>query len=480
MIPSSRKHVLLVEDEAGFRDVLQIGLEPAGFDTEPASGLAEAIRILSEQTFDAIVSDLRLKDGSGIDLLVWMKEQGLETPVVIMTAFATTETTVHALNLGAVDFLTKTKNDIQELTKVLKSLFAVSPPSSNYEISNIGDLIGVGETIRKIQALVGKVARADTTVLITGESGTGKEVVARLIHRYSERSKGPFVAVNCGALPENLLESELFGYEKGAFTGATGAKRGLFEEAQGGILFLDEIGEMPLPLQVKLLRVLQERRIRRLGDTKERPVDARIIGASNRDLHRLAEANQFRQDLFFRLNILHIEMPPLRTRQEDLPILVDHFLVKFCRKLGKPPMNLTREALEVLRRHPFRGNVRELENLMERCVALNPGGPVDTELFPDNLLGKTEERGPERAATEIPAMGFDLEAWLAALKGHLMLKALERSDGNKTRAARLLGMSFRAYRYWIQELGGVETLRPIYPYPEDFPAKDSTEGDGDG
>ncbi len=480
MTPASRKHVLLVEDEPGFRDVLQIGLEPAGFDTEPASGLAEAIRILSEQTFDAIVSDLRLKDGSGIDLLVWMKERGLETPVVIMTAFATTETTVHALNLGAVDFLTKTKNDIQELTKVLKSIFAVSPPSSNYEISNIGDLIGVGETIRKIQALVGKVARADTTVLITGASGTGKEVVARLIHRYSERSKGPFVAVNCGALPENLLESELFGYEKGAFTGATGSKRGLFEEAQGGILFLDEIGEMPLPLQVKLLRVLQERRIRRLGDTRERPVDARIIGASNRDLHRLAEANLFRQDLFFRLNILHIEMPPLRERQEDLPILVDHFLAKFCRKLGKPPMNLTDEAMEVLRRHPFRGNVRELENLMERCVALNPGGPVGTELFPDNLMGKTEGREPERIFTEIPALGFDLETWLTTLKGHLMLKALERCDGNKTRAARLLGMSFRAYRYWLQELGGVETLRTAYPHPVDFPAKDSGDGDGDG
>jgi two-component system, NtrC family, response regulator PilR len=480
MTPASRKHVLLVEDEAGFRDVLQIGLEPAGFDTEPASGLAEAIRILSVQTFDAIVSDLRLKDGSGIDLLVWMKEQGLETPVVIMTAYATTETTVHALNLGAVDFLTKTKNDIQELTKVLKSIFAVSPPSSNYEISNIGDLIGVGETIRKIQALVGKVARADTTVLITGASGTGKEVVARLIHRYSERSKGPFVAVNCGALPENLLESELFGYEKGAFTGATGSKRGLFEEAEGGILFLDEIGEMPLPLQVKLLRVLQERRIRRLGDTKERPVDARIIGASNRDLQRLAEANQFRQDLFFRLNILHIEMPPLRERQEDLPILVDHFLAKFCRKLGKPPMNLTHEAMEVLRRHPFRGNVRELENLMERCVALNPGGPVGIELFPDNLTAKPEGRESERPSTEIPAVGFDLEAWLTALKGHLMLKALERCDGNKTRAARLLGMSFRAYRYWLQELGGVETLRTAYPHPEDFPAKDSGDGDGDG
>ena len=474
------KRVLLVEDEASFRDVLQIGLEPAGFETAPAAGLAEAKVLLSRGAFDAIVSDLRLKDGSGIDLLTWMKGQGLDTPVVIMTAFATTETTVQALNLGAVDFLTKTKNDIQELTKVLKSLFAVSQPSSLGEISDIGDLIGVGETIRKVQALVGKIARADTTVLITGESGTGKEVVARLIHRYSERSKGPFVPVNCGALPENLLESELFGYERGAFTGAVGSKRGLFEEAEGGIIFLDEIGEMPLPLQVKLLRVLQERRIRRLGDTKERPVDARIIGASNRDLRQLAEANQFRQDLFFRLNILHIEMPPLRERQEDLPVLVEHFLAKFCRKLGKPAMSLTPEAMDLLRRYPFRGNVRELENLMERCVALNPGGPIGVELFPDSLVSRPGSRERAWTGIEIPAAGFDLETWLTALKGHLMLKALERCDGNKTRAARLLGMSFRAYRYWLQEMGGLETLRSAYPDPGEYPARDRGEGDGDG
>src|SRR5208283_786993 len=221
-----------------------------------------------------------------------------------------------------------------------------------------------------------KVARSDTTVLITGESGTGKEIVARLIHRYSDRAKGPFVPVNCGALPEALLESELFGYEKGAFTGAVGMKRGLFEEAEGGVIFLDEIGEIPLPLQVQLLRVLQERRIRRLGATEERPVDARVIGASNRDLRARAERGQFRQDLYFRLNILHIELPPLRERQEDLPVLAEHFLTRFCRKLNKPPMALAEDAMEVLRRYRFQGNVRELENLMERCVALNAGGPI--------------------------------------------------------------------------------------------------------
>ena len=271
------KRVLLVEDEASFRDVLQIGLAPQGFESVAVGTLDEARRLLLAEPFDAVVSDLRLKDGSGIDLLAWMKEGGVQVPVVIMTAYATTETTVQALNLGAVDFLTKTKNDIHELTKVLKGIFTVSAVPSAQEEADIGDLVGVGPTIRKVQALVGKIALANTTVLITGESGTGKEIVARLIHRYSDRAKGPFVPVNCGALPEALLESELFGYEKGAFTGAVGMKRGLFEEAEGGVIFLDEIGEIPLPLQVKLLRVLQERRIRRLGATEERPRRARPV-----------------------------------------------------------------------------------------------------------------------------------------------------------------------------------------------------------
>jgi len=467
------KRVLLVEDEPSFRDVLQIGLEPQGFDTLAVGTVQEARRLLEETTFDAVVSDLRLKDGSGIELLTWMNGKGLLTPVVIMTAFATTETTVQALNLGAVDFLTKTKNDLQELTKVLKGIFTVTTAPAAQQVTDIGDLVGVGDTIRKVQALVGKIARANTTVLITGESGTGKEIVARLVHRYSDRAKGPFVPVNCGALPENLLESELFGYEKGAFTGAVGMKRGLFEEAEGGVIFLDEIGEIPLPLQVKLLRVLQERRIRRLGASEERAVDARVIGASNRDLRARAERGQFRQDLYFRLNILNIELPPLRERQEDLPVLVEHFLRRFCAKLNKPPMTLAGDAMEVLRRYRFQGNVRELENLMERCVALNSGGAIGLDLFPDNVLAPPQVASVQ--ALEIPQGGFDLEGYLLALKGHLMREALARAEGNKTRAARLLGMSFRAYRYWLQEMGGVETLPPRFPWPDDFPPTGTPE-----
>lgn len=478
--PITPKTILLVEDEASFRDVLEMGLAPQGFETVTAAGLAEARAALEARPFDAVVSDLRLKDGSGIDLLTWMKERDLDIPVVIMTAFATTETTVRALNLGAVDFLTKTKNDIQELSKVLKGIFSVSV-SAGPEVRDIGDLVGVGPTIRKVQALVGKIARADTTVLVTGESGTGKEIVARLVHRYSDRAKGPFVPVNCGALPEALLESELFGYEKGAFTGANVTKRGLFEEAEGGIIFLDEIGEIPLPLQVKLLRVLQERRIRRVGANEERAVDVRVIGATNRDLRDRAEKGLFRQDLYYRLNILHIELPPLRERQEDLPVLVEHFLAKFCRKLNKPSMGLGEEAMAVLRACRFPGNVRELENLMERCVALNSGGPIGVDLFPDDLMSRNAGGGPMVAgALDIPAGGFDLEAYLGALKGHFMLRALERAEGNKTKAARLLGMSFRAYRYWLQEMGGKGTPAPAFPVPESFPPAEAPEGDTKG
>jgi two-component system response regulator PilR (NtrC family) len=474
--PNPAKTVLLVEDEPGFRDVLQMGLAGQGFETAAAAGILEARNALLGGPFDAVVSDLRLKDGSGIELLTWMKERDLKVPVVILTAFATTETTVQALNLGAVDFLTKTKDDLQELTKVLKGIFSVSAASPGPEVRDIGDLVGVGPTIRKVQALVGKVARADTTVLVTGESGTGKEIVARLIHRYSDRAKGPFVPVNCGALPEQLLESELFGYEKGAFTGAGGTKRGLFEEAEGGVIFLDEIGEIPLALQVKLLRVLQERRIRRVGATEERPVDARVIGATNRDLKERVASGLFRQDLFYRLNIIQIELPPLRERQEDLPVLADHFLGRFCRKMGKPPMGLTEEAMALLRRCPFPGNVRELENLMERCVALNAGGAIGVDLFPDDLVAPGA--GPGTPCLEIPPGGVDLEAWMGALKGHFMRRALARAEGNKTRAARLLGMSFRAYRYWLQEMGGADTLPGDLPRLEAFPPAEGAEGDG--
>lgn len=479
MILTQTQRILLVEDEPGLREVLTLVLEGAGFACEAVPGLAEGRRALSETSFDGVLSDLKLKDGSGIELLAWMKDQGLPTPVVIMTAYATTETTVEALNQGAVDFITKPFKH-EDLIATLKGLLAESEPAPAPP-EDLGELVGVGPTMRKINALIGKVSRADSTVLLTGESGTGKEVVARLIHRYSDRSKGPFVAVNCGALPETLLESELFGFEKGAFTGASALKRGLFEEAGGGILFLDEIGEMPLSLQVKLLRVLQERRMRRLGATEERPVDVRVIAATNRDLRARTQAGAFREDLFYRLNILQIELPPLRDRPEDLPVLAEHFIRRACQRLGKPPMQLHPDAMAQLLDYGYPGNVRELENLMERCVALNPGGPITRELLPESLFQKAPGDLEGRPAPlVIPPEGFDLEGWLQALKGYFLRRALEDVGGVKTKAGRRLGMSFRAYRYWVGELGGVEALPSAFPWPEDHPPQAEEEAGTEG
>ena len=479
MILAQTQRILLVEDEPGLREVLTLALEGAGFVCEAVPGLAEGRRALSEATYDGVLSDLKLKDGSGIELLAWMKDQGFTTPVVIMTAYATTETTVEALNQGAVDFITKPFKH-EDLIATLKGLLAESEPAPAPP-EDLGELVGVGPIMRKINALIGKVSRADATVLLTGESGTGKEVVARLIHRFSDRAKGPFVAVNCGALPETLLESELFGFEKGAFTGASALKRGLFEEAGGGILFLDEIGEMPLSLQVKLLRVLQERRMRRLGATEERPVDVRVITATNRDLRARTQAGAFREDLFYRLNILQIELPPLRERPEDLPVLAEHFIRRACQRLGKPLMQLHPEAMARLLDYGYPVNVRELENLMERCVALNPGGPITRELLPEGLFQRVPG-GPEGRPVPlvIPPDGFDLEAWLQALKGYFLRQALEEVGGVKTKAGRRLGMSFRAYRYWVGELGGVEALPAAFPWPEDHPPQAEDEAGTEG
>jgi two-component system response regulator PilR (NtrC family) len=467
------KRVLIVEDDGGFRDVLTLGLRAEGIDAAAAGSLMEAKDALGRDEFAAVISDMRLGQESGLELLAWMKERGLDIPSVIMTAFATTETTVQALSLGAVDFLTKAKNDIHELVKAVQGILAKSSAMEPFDGEDVGDFVGISDSIRRIQALIGKYAVADATVLITGESGTGKEVAARLIHRYSARGGGPFVAVNCGALPENLLESELFGFEKGSFTGASATKRGLFEEAKGGIIFLDEIGEMPVALQVKLLRVLQELKVRRIGSSEERPVDVRVICATNRNIKELAENGTFRQDLYYRLNILHLELPPLRERLEDLPSFVSHFLSKACKRQGKPTMTLTQDAMEMLSAYSFPGNVRELENIMERFAALGSGGALDCELFPDGMRAEIEagKRHGSRVSSEMTESGFDLEMYLRACKSFFIRRALEIAGGNKTKAAHMLGMGFRPFRYWVDEAGGPEALPKERPSLENFPLK---------
>ena len=485
-MPTSRKQaddkrVLIVEDDEGFREVLSLGLGAEGIESFAVGSLLEAKDALARQKFAAVVSDMRLGAESGLDLLLWIKEEGLDIPSVIMTAYATAETTVQALSLGAVDFLTKAKNDIHELVKVVQGIMTKTAPLDTPEDEPASDLVGSSDRIRRAQALIGKYAIADATVLITGESGTGKEIAARLIHRYSARAKGPFVAVNCAALPENLLESELFGFEKGSFTGASSAKRGLFEDARGGIIFLDEIGEMPFPLQVKLLRVLQELRVRRIGSSRETPIDVRVICATNHNIKELADNGGFRQDLYYRLNILHLEMPPLRQRLEDIPALVNHFLAGACARHGKPSMSLTQEAMDALMSYSFPGNVRELENLMERFAALGSGGALDKDVFPDNILTELENKGRDHprgaaAATnvqgsqaEMPSGGLDLDAYLKSTKGYFVQRALELCGGNKTKAAHLLGMGYRPLKYLLEEAGGPDALPKEHPAPQDFP-----------
>ncbi|MCL1908594.1 MAG: sigma-54 dependent transcriptional regulator [Holophagaceae bacterium] len=475
-----------MEDDQGFRDVLVMGLNAEGIEAHAVGSLPEARDILGKRSFAAVISDMRLGTESGLDLLKWMNENGMEIPSVIMTAFATTETTVQALSLGAVDFLTKAKNDIQELIKVVQGILAKSVPAETMDDDGVGDLVGISTSIRRVQALIGKFAIADATVLITGESGTGKEVAARLIHRYSARSMGPFVAVNCGALPENLLESELFGYEKGSFTGANTMKRGIFEEANGGIVFLDEIGEMPVPLQVKLLRVLQELKVRRIGSSKELPIDVRVICATNAYIRDIAESGTFRQDLYYRINILHLELPPLRERMEDLPAFVSHFLSSACKRHGKPPMMLSQDAMNMLRGYSFPGNVRELENLMERFAALGSGGVLDLEVFPDGFLSDQAANTATTAnistaivmnpvsdmyVSGLPENGFDLDAYLKSCKSFFMYKALVMSTGDKTKAAHLLGMKFRQFKYRLDEEGGADALPKHPPSPVDFPLR---------
>ena len=371
MTLASTQRILLVEDEPGLREVLTLALEDAGFRCEAVAGIEEGRRALRETTFDGVLSDLKLKDGSGIELLSWMKEEGLETPVVIMTAYATTETTVQALNQGAVDFITKPFKH-EDLIGTLKGLLAIAEPQAPPP-QDLGELVGVGPIMRKINALIGKVSRADTTVLLTGESGTGKEVVARLIHRYSDRARGRVVGVSWGGGAGGLVEREGVGLGKGGVTGGGAMKGGIFEEAGGGIRCLDEIGEMPLARQVKLLRVLQERRGRRLGATEGRAVDVRVIAATNRDLRARTEAGAFREDLYYRLNVVPLNLPPLRERLGDLELLASHFAERYARENDRTVPSLGPSFFAALARHPWTGNLRELENVIQRCVVLSQG-----------------------------------------------------------------------------------------------------------
>jgi two-component system response regulator PilR (NtrC family) len=461
--------VLVVDDEASMRELLGIMLRKGGYEVTLADGGEQALELLRTAVFDLVITDLRMRKVDGLSVLRTAKEQSPQTVVLVVTAFASTETAVEAMKLGAYDYITKpfkldeiklTIGNALERKRLLdenQALRRQLRQEHAFEafIGKSRKMLDVFDTIRKI-------AEGASTVMITGESGTGKELVARAIHQESGRRKHPFVSVNCGAVPEGLMESELFGHVKGAFTGAVASTIGLFSAADGGTLFLDEITEIPQSVQVKLLRAIQEREIRRVGDTRDLKVDVRLIAASNRDVGRAVADGALREDLFYRLNVIPIHLPPLRDRVEDVPLLVAHFIEKITKEVGKTVKGVSPEALTILERYHWPGNIRELENIIERAIVLGNGDVLSVDGLPPDL---SRPRGGSELAVEIPSTGVDLDALLERIEQRYVDAALERTGGVQTRAAELLGLSFRQFRYKLGKHTG--KLGPKAPRAEE-------------
>jgi two-component system response regulator PilR (NtrC family) len=451
--------LLLVEDEPGLRQMLEILFRREGYAVVSAPGCKAALDAIasSPQPFPAIVTDLSMPDGSGLDVLAAAKGRSPSTEVILVTAHSTIENALSAMRAGAYDFVAK-PFEAAELAALVgkaieKQAIVVENQRLKAQISRIasGEVLGKSMAMRSVLELATRVANAKTTVLITGESGTGKERVARAIHERSDRASGPFLVVNCGALPEALMESELFGHEKGAFTGASGKSLGLFREAAGGTVLLDEVGELPLSLQVKLLRVLQERSVRPVGSAQEVPVDVRVLAATNRDVEGEVAAGKFRQDLYYRLNVIRLTLPPLRERSEDIPLLAERFIQRFAAEMGKEVVGFTPDGLRALTAYRFPGNVRELENVIERAVALSGSRVIGLGDLPESISGHAS--APAQSLLELPAGGLKLDDVLNEAERRLLLAALERTGGVRKRAAELLGITFRSLRYRLQKQG---------------------------
>lgn len=434
----STASVLIVDDEPDIRELVEITLTRMGLRTNAAATLAEARKRLASQSFDVCITDMRLPDGSGISLVSEIQQRWPQTPVAVITAYGNAEAAVESLKAGAFDFVSKPV-DVAVLRKLVDTALKLRGTETRRD--DIGALLGEHESIRQLRSLIQRLARSQAPVHISGESGTGKELVARLIHSSGPRASGPFVGINCGAIPSELMESEFFGHLKGSFTGAHRDKAGLFQAAEGGTLFLDEVAELPVHMQAKLLRALQERRVRPVGAESEVPVNVRVISATHRDLAELVQRGQFRQDLFYRLDVIAVRTPPLRERPGDIEVLAAHILRRIARDSGLPAVpELEGSALATLRQYPFPGNVRELENILERAVTLCDGtriGASDLQL-----------RLP---AT--PSAGAGLERQMEDMERQAIREALQKTRYNKTRAAELLGMSFRSLRYRIKKLG---------------------------
>jgi two-component system response regulator PilR (NtrC family) len=436
--------VLIIDDEPDLLDLLELTLLKMGLSAVKAGSVRDAQARLAQGDYALCLTDMRLPDGNGLDIVRHIGQSRPDIPVAVITAFGSTENAVEAMKAGAFDYLSKPVR-LEQLRALVKT--ALKVPEKKKERAGGGRLLGGSPAMVQVHEMIEKLARTQAPVHITGESGSGKEVAARSIHELSARRDRPFVAVNCGAIPENLMESEFFGYRKGAFTGATDDREGFFQAAEGGTLFLDEVADLPLSMQVKLLRAIQEKRVRKVGATQEDAVDVRLISATHQDLAKCVAEGRFRQDLYFRLHVIEIHMPSLRDMPEDIPLLAESVLEKLAGDGGRAPPVLAPAAVKALSRYDFPGNVRELENILERALALSGGGRIDVD---DLNLTPPADMNCEPVQ---PGDPWPLPSYLDQVEKEAILKALERTRYNKTAAARLLGITFRALRYRLERLG---------------------------
>ena len=451
--------LLVVEDELGMRQFLEIMLSKDGYDVSTANSGEEGLKIYHSWKPDLIITDVKMPGMSGLDLIREIRSIDPDAFIIALTAYASADDAARAVREGAYDYISK-PFQIEDLRNVIRNaLQAMKLVNERTELTDtfrtehhFSGMVGTSREMLEIFRLIARVAPSKASILIVGESGTGKELVARAIHDRSTRADKPFVVVNCTAIPESLLESELFGHVKGAFTGALANKPGLVEEADKGTLFLDEVGDIPLPVQAKLLRFLQNREFRRVGGNETNQVDVRVIAATNINLEKEMGKGRFREDLYYRLNVISVRIPPLREREEDIPLLIDHFLKKFSKEQGKDIKKVSSLALRVLRNYQYQGNVRELENIIERCVTLEQSDQLTAEHLPSKIV-ESAESTDFYASLDIPPDGIDLDGATQDLERKLITRALEMTRGNRSRAARLLGISHRSLRYRLEKLG---------------------------
>jgi two-component system response regulator PilR (NtrC family) len=454
--------ILVVDDERSMRELLAIVLRREGYEVMLAENGRAAVDLLEREPVDLLISDIKMPDLSGVDVLRAAKKIDQDILGIMITAFASTDTAVEAMRLGACDYLSKpfdidllkmkVREKIENRQLRQENLLLKKTLGLSHQFSNI---IGRSAAMLDVFKMIETVARTNSTILLTGESGTGKGLVAQAVHFHSLRREKPMVSLNCGALPETLLESELFGHMRGAFTGADSNKKGLLEVAEHGTIFLDEIGEMSAVMQVKLLRVLQERRFRRVGGLEELQADIRVIAATNQDLTRAVAEGRFREDLYYRINVIPITLPPLRERREDIPLLAEHFVAKYAEVMEKPITAIAHETMDLLVQHDWPGNIRELENVVERAVALEATPVILPDSLPAGVRGDAVPRIPASAsaapADALPESGFDLEAHVKEIERGYIAEALKRAGGVQVKAAELLGMSFRSFRYYVKK-----------------------------